>query len=100
MSPARKPLLDAGDTGSDLTQLAAVSVFGTHGSMAPIVVEFVFDRPMPTARMNSSTKASTKCMNDPAASTIIRSQAGCRRNDRGSSAGSTSSSAVIPTILT
>ncbi len=38
-------------------------------------------------------------MNDPAASTMMRFQPGCLRNDRGSSAGSTSSSSVIPTIL-
>ena len=39
-------------------------------------------------------------MNEPAAETMIRCQPGCLRNDRGSSAGSTSSSSVIPTILT
>ena len=75
-------------------------LLGTQGSMDPIVDELVFDRPMPAARMNSSTKASAKCMKDPAASTIIRCQPGCLRKERGSSSGSTSSRAVIPTILT
>ena len=92
--------MTAGDAGSDLAQLAAVMLVGTHGSMDPIVEEFVLARPIPTARMNSSTKASAKCMNDPAPSTIIRCQGGCLRNERASSSGSTSSRAVIPTILT
>ncbi len=100
LSPVRRPALTAGDAGSDLAQLAAVMLDGTHGSMAPTVEEFVLARPIPTARMNSSTKASAKCMNDPAASTIIRCQGGFLRNERGSSSGSTSSRAVIPTILT
>ena len=55
---------------------------------------------MPTAMMNSSTNASMKCSTDPAPSTMIRCQPGCLRNDRSSSSGATSSSAVIPTILT
>ena len=76
LSPVRRPDLAAGDAGSDLTQVAAVSLFGTHGSMAPTVADELFARPMPTARMNSSTKASRKCMNDPAPSTIIRCQPG------------------------
>jgi len=92
--------LTAGDAGLDLTQLVAVMLVGTQGSMAPIVEELVLDRPMPPARMNNSTKASAKCMNDPAPSTIIRCQGGFLRNERGSSSGSTSSRAVIPTILT
>ena len=100
LSPVRKPALTAGDAGSDLAQLVAVMLVGTQGSMAPIVEELVLDRPIPTARMNSSTKASAKCMNDPAASTIIRCQGGCLRKERGSSSGSTSSRAVMPTILT
>ena len=37
---------------------------------------------------------------EPAASTTTRCRAGWRQKARGSSAGSTSSSGVIPTILT
>jgi hypothetical protein len=84
LSPARRPDLTAGDAGSDLTQVVALMLFGTHGSMVPTVAaELSVAWPMPTARMNSSTKASTKCMNDPAASTMIRCQPGWRPNDRG-----------------
>ena len=100
LSPACRPDLTAGDAGSDLTQVVAVMLFGTHGSMDPTVADELFVAwPMPAARMNSSTKASTKCMNEPAASTIIRCQPGWRRNDRGSSAGSTSSSRGHPDDL-
>ena len=68
LSPVRKPALTAGDAGSALTQVAAVSLFGTHGSMAPMVDEETSVAwPMPKARMNSSTKASRKCMNEPGA---------------------------------
>src|SRR5689334_6052560 len=57
--------------------------------------------PMPTARPKISRKASTKCMNEPAQSTRMRCQPGWWRNERGSSAGSsTSSSECIPMILT
>ena len=39
-------------------------------------------------------------MNEPDASTIARCQPGLARNERGSSAGSTSSRMVMPVILT
>jgi hypothetical protein len=57
-------------------------------------------RPIPAASANSSTKASTKCMNEPAASTMMRCQPGWRRNDRGSSSWAMSSISVMPTIFT
>jgi len=56
--------------------------------------------PTPTARNQSSTKAITKCMKEPAESTIARCHPGLARNERGSSAGSTSSILLIPVILT
>ena len=56
--------------------------------------------PIPMARISSSTKASAKCMNEPATMTIARCQAGLLRIERGSSAGSTSSSVVMPVIRT
>jgi hypothetical protein len=59
-----------------------------------------FSMPMPTASPKIITAASTKCMNDPAASTISRCHAGAWRKERGSSSGSTSSSEVIPMIFT
>ena len=55
---------------------------------------------MASASPKISTAAITKCMNDPAASTISRCQPGARRKDRASSSGSTSSIEVMPTILT
>src|SRR5713226_2575560 len=98
--PVRRPALTAGDAGSPLTQLAAFTLLGTHGSIVPTVAEFVFARPIPTAMTNSSTNASAKCMNEPAPSTMIRCQPGCLRNDRASSAGSTTSRPGIPTLVT
>src|SRR5262249_37308573 len=78
-----------------------LALAGTHDSTAPTVVPALpVSRPMPTATTNNSTKASAKCMNDPAASTMIRCHPGFLRNERGSSAGSTSSSSVVPTICT
>ncbi len=102
LSPAWIPASLAGEVVSLPAQgLALSSAFrltGTHWVTAPIVV--VFWIPIPMARPSSSTNASAKCMNEPAARTIARCQPGCRRNERGSSAGSTSSSEVIPTIFT
>ena len=72
----------------------------TQEVIVPSWVVLSFSMPMPSARPKISRKASTKCMNEPAQSTMIRCQAGWRRNDLGSSSGSTSSSEVIPTILT
>ena len=74
---------------------------GTQGvTVATWLVVIWFSIPMPSASPKISTAASTKCMNEPAASTISRCQPGARRNDRGSSSGSTSSIDVIPMILT
>ena len=72
LSPARSPARLAG-RGRVATRRSRRrdGLAGTQVSMAPTVVELlVLARPIPTARMNSSTKASAKCMNDPAASTI------------------------------
>ena len=99
-SPTLTPACLAGDAGSPLTQ-PEVMLAGTQDSTVPTVVPaLAVSRPMPAATMNSSTRASMKCMNEPAAKTMIRCQPGWLRNDRGSSAASTSSSSVIPTILT
>ena len=100
LSPARMPTFLAGEAGFEALQ-TEVRLDGTQVSMAPTVVEVLAPaRPIPIASANSSTKASAKCMNDPAASTMMRCQPGWRRNERGSSAGSTSSSSVMPTIFT
>src|ERR1700749_4165324 len=51
LSPACRPDLTAGDAGSDLIQVVAVTLFGTHGSMDPTVAaELSVAWPMPTAR--------------------------------------------------
>ena len=102
MSLARIPATSAGEAAWPGTHAAplsrALTDLGRHLVTAPI--ELVPGTPMATASRNSSTKASAKCMNDPASSTMARCQPGLRRNERGSSAGSTSSSAVIPVIFT
>src|SRR5581483_3301142 len=103
LSPALMPATLAGDGWSDAVQVPlskALALDGTHELTGPSWVVVLLSRPIPAATRNSSTKASTKCMNEPANSTISRCQAGWRRNERGSSAGSTSSIEVIPTILT
>ena len=101
-SPGRSPASRAGDGLSEAVQVplsSAVTLEATHGLTAASWV--VFSMPMPSARPKMSRKASTKCMNEPAHSTMIRCQAGWERNDLGSSAGSsTSSSECIPMILT
>ena len=103
-SPSRSPASLAGDGGSDAVQVPLLSwvVFAaTQVLTVPSWVVLSFSMPMPSARPKISRKASTKCMNEPAQSTTIRCQAGWRRNDLGSSAGSsTSSSECIPMILT
>ena len=60
----------------------------TQGLIVPSWVVFSLATPMPSTRPKISRKASTKCMNEPAQSTMIRCQAGWRRNDLGSSSGS------------
>src|SRR5215467_848258 len=100
LSPARTPAFLAGDAGSLAVQ-PEVRFAGTQVSIAPTaVVLLAVSRPTPAATTTSKNSASTKCMNDPALSTMIRCHPGLRRNDRGSSAGSTSSRSVIPTIFT
>ena len=102
-SPTRSPASLAGEALSDATQtplFMAVTLVATQELTVPSWVVLSFSMPTPSARPKISRKASRKCMNEPAASTTIRCQAGCRRNDLGSSSGSTSSSEVMPTILT
>ncbi len=102
-SPTRSPASLAGDGWSAAVQVplaSAVLLEATQAVTVPSWVVLSFSMPMPSARPKISRKASTKCMNEPAQSTTIRCQAGWRRNDLGSSSGSTSSSEVIPTILT
>ena len=104
LSPGRSPASLAGDGWSDAVQVplsSAVTLAATQELIVPSWVVLSFSMPTPSARPKISRKASTKCMNEPAQSTTIRCQAGWRRNDLGSSAGSsTSSSEFIPTILT
>ena len=67
----------------------------------PSWVTLLFAMPTPRASPAISTKASRKCMADPAHRTRIRCQAGLLRNAWGSSSGSSgSSSECMPTILT
>ena len=103
LSPTRSPASLAGDGWSAAVQVPLsswVTFAATQELIVPSWVVLSFSMPMPSARPKISRKASTKCMNEPAQSTMIRCQAGWRRNDLGSSSGSTSSSEVIPTILT
>ena len=103
LSPACMPAALAGDGRSDAVHVPfsnALALAGTHAATGPSCVVLSLSSPIAAASRNSSTRASTKCMNEPANRTIRRCQAGCRRNERGSSAGSTSSMEVIPTILT
>src|SRR6266851_809041 len=99
LSPARSPATDAGDLGLPGAHVAVAAVAGTHRSTVN-VVPFRFGSPTTPARITNSTNAKAKCMNDPAAHTIDRCQAGCDRSVRGSSAGITSSMLVVPVILT
>ncbi len=103
-SPTFRPASAAGDFASWLVQaaplLSACSFAGTQAATVPRFVVLSFSTPIARARPKISTAAITKCMNDPAASTISRCQPGARRKERSSSSGSTSSSEVIPTILT
>ena len=103
LSPACRPAAFAGDGASAAVHVPvpkALAFAGTHELTGPSWVVLLLSSPITPASRNSSTKARTKCMNDPANSTIRRCQAGCRRNERGSSAGSTSSMEVMPVILT
>ncbi len=104
LSPTFSPASAAGDLASPAEHAApSVSAFwldGTQDATVPSCVVLPFSIPMPSARPKMRTAAITKCMNDPAASTISRCQPGARRKDRASSSGSTSSIEVIPTILT
>ena len=104
LSPGCSPASLAGDGWSDAVQMPLsswVTLAATQELIVPSWVVLSFSMPMPSARPKISKKASTKCMNEPAQSTMIRCQAGWRRNDLGSSAGSsTSSSECIPMILT
>ena len=80
--------------------MSACSFAGTQVATVPSCVVLSFSIPMVSASPKISTAASKKCMNEPAARTITRCQPGARRKDLASSSGSTSSSEVIPTILT
>ena len=73
---------------------------GTQVTTPPTVVVLVFWMPTASGIAMSRMRASRKCMIEPATRTITRCQAGCLRKDRGSSAGSTSSIEVMPTIFT
>ncbi len=104
VSPTLMPAATAGEVASPVAQAVpfwiACSLGGTQVATVPSLVVLSFSIPRPSARPKISTAAMTKCMNEPAASTISRCQPGARRKDRGSSSGSTSSIEVIPTILT
>src|SRR5260370_12003853 len=65
---------------------SAALLAGTQLAIELMVVVLGFNWPIPIARMNSRNNASPNCMQDPAASTMIRCQPGWFRNDRGSSA--------------
>ena len=71
---------EAGWPGAHAAPLSrALTDLGRHLVIAPI--ELVPGTPMATASRNSSTKASAKCMNDPATSTMARCQPGLLRNE-------------------
>src|SRR5215467_13986509 len=98
LSPDCSPALAAGERGSPCAH-AACACAGTHCSTLTVVPDWSAT-PTPTASIHNSTNAIRKCMNDPAAMTIARCHPGLLLNDRGSSAGSTSSMLVMPVILT
>src|SRR5215471_18713409 len=105
LSPGFRPATAAGDLPAEPPEhgLALVSAWafdGTHGVMELTTLVLGLAWPIANASTKNKKRARTKCMNDPAASTIIRCQPGFDRNERGSSAMSTSSIDVIPTILT
>src|SRR5215472_3379349 len=99
-SPVRMPAAWAGDCGFWPGEQGVWALDGTQDTTVTTVVVGAVAEPMPTASTHSSTNAMTKCMNEPADSTITRCQAGLARRERDSSAGSTSSRLVIPVILT
>src|SRR5579859_2737032 len=99
VSPGCRPIWAAGEGASPEAQPDS-SVLGTHFTTVPTVVVLVLARPTASGSISSRKKASTKCMNEPATSTITRCQPGFTRNDRGSSTASTSSIEVMPTIFT
>ena len=105
VSPTFSPARTAGDFGASAGHASPFSRAAFEGwtqgvTAATWFVVTSFSTPMPSASPKMSTAASTKCMNDPAPSTISFCQPGARRNERGSSSSSTSSTDVMPVILT
>ncbi len=103
LSPDLRPAWRAGDLPGLPEQDPWSNAFrlaGTQVLIEPTVVLLSLACPIPSARNSSSTNAIAKCMNEPATMTTARCQAGLLRIERGSSAGSTSSSVVIPVIRT
>ncbi len=109
-SPARSPAACAGPA-TDLpvghsgpvpraASSTSVTLVATQADTAPMPGARSATFPMPNDATSTSRTAMMKWTVDPAARTTARWPAGWRQKARGSSAGSTSSSCVIPTIFT
>ncbi len=87
LSPGLRPACLAGDGCAPARHPHGFPLFsagllaGTQVVIPFRVLVLWLEMPIPIASTKSRKNASTKCMNDPAASTMMRCQPGCRRND-------------------